>query len=230
MNEAFRNSSEIQQEEASIPKVVCLLSGGIDSVVAAYLVAQQGLLPVLVHFNNFPFSTFEVQRKVQLLANQLSALLERELTLYEVPHGPDLSQIVTKCRRNYTCVLCRRMMYRLAEQIAIKEGAKAIVTGESLGQVASQTLSNLVAESEAVKLLVLRPLIGLDKEKIVQVARRIGTYKTSVLPGHCCSATPKPPVIEANLDIIRSEEHKIDISALVRQAVEHAQKEVVCSQ
>jgi len=213
--------------ETSCSKVVCLISGGIDSIVAAYMLAQRGFRPVLVHFNNWPFSTDEIQHKVRLLANQLGTLLGEKLTLYEVPHGPNLSQIVARCRRNYTCVLCRRMMYRLAERVAREEGAGGLVTGESLGQVASQTLANLTVEHEAVSLPILRPLIGLDKEEIVRVAQRIGTFEISIMPGHCCLAVPKYPATRVNLKEVQAEEDKLDVTALVEQAICHAQKALV---
>ncbi len=102
------------ENEAKVSKVVCLISGGIDSIVAAHLMAQRGLFPILVNFNNWPFSTDAIQKKVKLLGDRLSRMLGTPLIFYEIPHGPGLSEIIARCQRNYTCVLCRRMMYRLA--------------------------------------------------------------------------------------------------------------------
>lgn len=208
-------------------KSVCLVSGGIDSIVAVYLMAQRGLQPILVYINNWPLSTIEIQQKVRLLANRLSKVLGKPITLYEIPQGPLLSEIIARCQRNYTCVLCRRMMYRLAAQIAENEEAVGIVTGESLGQVASQTLSNLAVETDAVTVPILRPLIGFDKEEIVQLARKIGTFEISILPGHCCSAVPKRPTIQADLNIVIQEELKLDLKRLVDQAIQHGTKTTV---
>lgn len=193
---------------------IVLLSGGIDSPVAAYLMGRQGLELVLVHFDNRPFtSDAEVEKAVGLMKRVDEALGTRSRKLL-VPHGAAQAELAKACRRNLQCVLCRRMMFRVAERLARKEGAGFIVTGESLGQVASQTLANMNVEERATSLPILRPLIGFDKVEIERIAKRIRTYEISTLPGLCCTMAPKRPSTSARGEDASCEEEKVDVERL----------------
>jgi len=174
-------------------KGLVLLSGGIDSPVAAYMMARQGVDIILVHFDNRPFTSDAEVDKAKKLMEQLDRAAGRKLGKVLVPHGTTQTEVAKNCRSNMQCVLCRRTMFRVAERLARRYGAGAIITGESMGQVASQTLANILVEERATALPVLRPLIGLDKVEIERIAKEIGTYEISTLPGLCCTIAPKKP-------------------------------------
>jgi len=193
---------------------VALLSGGIDSPVAAYLIGRQGLELIMVHFDNRPFTSDQEVRKATELMRKVDEALGVSSTKILVPHGKAQAEFAKSCRRNMECVLCRRMMLRVAERIAAKYGAGFLVTGESLGQVASQTLANIYVEERATSLPVLRPLIGFDKVEIERVAKRIGTYAISIMPGLCCTIVPKKPSTYAKISQAVDEETKIDLEKL----------------
>lgn len=204
-------------------KLVCLMSGGIDSPVAAYLMLKRGADVVLLHMDNRPFADDSSIMKVKLLAKKISEATGRKLKLYVAPHGESQSQIVANADRKLTCLLCRRMMYRTACAVAEKEGAEGIVTGESLGQVASQTLDNLAAERSAARLPVLRPLLGFDKEETIIIARKIGTYELSILPGECCNLAPIRPETHAKEDVVIRAEEKLDAERLAKESAGSAE-------
>jgi len=193
---------------------VALLSGGIDSPVAAYLMGRQGLELIMVHFDNRPFTSDQEVGKATELMRKVDEALGVRSTKILVPHGKAQAEFAKSCRRNMECVLCRRMMLRVAERIAAKHGAGFLVTGESLGQVASQTLANIYVEERATSLPVLRPLIGFDKVEIERVAKRIGTYAISIMPGLCCTIVPKKPSTYAKISQAVDEETKIDLERL----------------
>lgn len=200
-------------------KALCLISGGIDSPVATHLMLQKGLDLSFVHFNNWPFTDEKPIEKVKLLLQKLKKNNET-FKLYVVPHGQHAQQAILKnCDRHYSCVLCRRMMFRVSEKIAEMDGAEALVTGENLGQVASQTLHNLVAESNTLKIPVLRPLLTYDKQDIINIAREIGTFEPSTMKSMCCNVTPKKPATKSMIEKIESEEKKMDVEKLVSDAV-----------
>ena len=200
---------------------VTLLSGGIDSPVAAHMMLERGADMIAVHMDNRPYGGLEHQlTKVRQLAGTIGRNHGCSLRLYAVPHGANHAAIMEKCKPNLHCVLCRRMMLRVAGGLARREGAAAIVTGESLGQVASQTLQNIAAEFPAAPVPILRPLIGLDKQEIVDTAKGIGTYELSIQPGGCCTAVPAMPATRASLALVEAEEKNIDIASLVRLSME----------
>ncbi len=203
---------------------IVLLSGGIDSPVAAYLMGRQGLELVLVHFDNRPFtSDAEVQKAKDLMVKVDQALGVSSKKIL-VPHGKSQAEFAKCCRRNMECVLCRRMMLRVAEILAPKYDAGAIVTGESLGQVASQTLANIFVEERATKLPILRPLIGFDKIEIERIAKRIGTYETSIRPGMCCTIAPKKPSTYSRMETAVEEENRVDLEKLAKEEAEGAEE------
>lgn len=199
-------------------KAIALVSGGIDSPVAAHLMKNKMPLKLL-YFDNSPFAGKGSLERVKLLAKKLDF---NELLVME--HGPDLAEFMKNCDRKYMCVFCRRMMLRIAEAIAKKQGAQALVTGESLAQVASQTLQNLYVEDQAVQMPVIRPLIGFDKNEIIKIAKEIGTYDISIIPVICCSAVPSKPSTQARLEKILGEEEKININELLNNATKSLKK------
>jgi len=200
-------------------KVVCLVSGGIDSPVAAWLAMKKGLTPVFVYFDNSPFTDETTQQRALEAMKKLSQhASEKDIKLYIVPHGNDLADILRNCPRNLTCVLCRRMMYRVAEKIALKEGAEAIVTGEIIGEHASQTLRNLRVENEALsKATVLRPLIGMNKTEVESIARKIGTFDTSTKPASCCTGPPPKPRTRASMEEVHKAEKRLNIEDMIER-------------
>jgi len=202
-------------------KVVALLSGGMDSPVAAYRLMRRGAEVVLVHFHPFPLLSGASREKAKALAERLSRFQHR-LRLHLVPFSEVQRHIIVEAPTAYRVVLYRRYMLRIAEAIAKEEGALALATGDSLGQVASQTLENLYAVNQAATLPVLRPLIGWDKQEIVAEAKRIGTYGTSILPDEeCCTLfAPKHPVTRADLGVVLKTEARLPTEALVALALE----------
>ena len=207
-------------------RVACLLSGGIDSPVAAYRMMQRGCRLIFVHFHSAPYLDTTSQEKVRTLVSTLTRhqYLSR---LYLVPFGEIQRQIVTVVARPLRVVLYRRMMLRIAEALARTAKAKALVTGESLGQVASQTLDNMAVIQQASTLPILRPLVGMDKQEIIDQARRIGTFDTSSIPDQdCCQLfVPKHPATQACFADVEADESKFDVNELVQYGFENATKE-----
>lgn len=202
-------------------RVVSLLSGGIDSPVAAHRLMKRGCQVVFVHFHSFPFLDGTSRDKAVDLVQVLTRFQHRS-SLYLVPFGEIQREVVAGAPSPLRVVLYRRLMGRIAEQIARREHAKALVTGESLGQVASQTLGNLAVIEEAVGLPILRPLIGSDKEEIVQQARGLGTYEISIIPDQdCCRLfVPRHPATGASLEEIREAEGRLDVEKLVQMGLD----------
>jgi thiamine biosynthesis protein ThiI len=201
--------------------VVALLSGGIDSPVAAQRLMKRGCRAVFVHFHSHPFQDATSRAKAAELVRCLTRF-QFHSRLYLAPFGEVQRQIVAAAPGPLRVVLYRRFMTRIAAEIARREGAKALVTGESLGQVASQTLDNLAVIEEAVGIPILRPLIGSDKEEIVRQARALGSYEISILPDQdCCSLfVPRHPATFTTLEEIRLAESRLPVAALVQTAVE----------
>lgn len=199
-------------------KLISLISGGIDSPVATQLMLERGAEVVMVHFDNRPFTGDGQFNKTKAIVEHLERLNEKKINTYVVPLKESHAAFIQNCKRNLHCVLCRRMMLRLAQKIAKAEGACALLTGESLGQVASQTARNIKTESQAVEIPVLRPLIGLDKLEIESIAKERGTYEISILPGACCTLVPKRPSTYSNLSVVLAEEDNLDIEGLAKEA------------
>lgn len=209
-------------------KVVCLLSGGIDSPVAAHRILRRGATAAYVHFHSHPHTGLESQRKVR----ELAAMVQppgRSSRLYGIAFAELQRRIVAQCPEALRVILYRRFMVRAAEAIAHREGALALVTGESLGQVASQTLENLRTIDCVARLPILRPLIGLDKDEIVKEAQRIGTFETSIEPhGDCCSfLMPQNPATRSTPEYLETVEKIFDVDAEVARLVAEATAEEV---
>jgi thiamine biosynthesis protein ThiI len=205
-------------------KIVCLVSGGIDSPAASFLAIRKGCTPVFAYFDNSPFTDETTQqRALEAIKKLKQHAYNKSAKLYIVPHGSDLADILKNCRRDLTCVLCRRMMYRLAEKIAVKEEAEAIVTGEIIGEHASQTLRNLRVENEAIsKVTVLRPLIGMNKTEVESLARKIGTFDESVKPASCCTGPPPKPRTRARFEEIHKAESHLNIADMMERDLKGA--------
>lgn len=207
-------------------RVVSLISGGIDSPVAAYRMMQRGCRLIFVHFHSAPYLDKTSQEKVRQLVTMLTRhqFLSR---LYLVPFGEIQRQIVAAVSRPLRVVLYRRMMLRIAEGVAKREKAKALVTGESLAQVASQTLDNMAVIQQAATVPILRPLVGMDKQEIIDQARRIGTFDISSIPDQdCCQLfVPKHPATKANVRETEEAESSLNITELVRAGLEGATAE-----
>ena len=205
-------------------KIVVLLSGGIDSPVAAWKMIRRGCTATFVHFHSFPYTNKESQEKAKQVATLLAHNQLRS-RIYLVPFADIQRKIMVETPLETRVILYRRYMLRLAEKIAFKEKARVLVTGDSLGQVASQTLENIDVITRAVPMPVLRPLVGTDKEEIVSVGRQIGSYEISILPDQdCCSLfVPKHPETRANLKKIEDVEHGLDVAEEFRHALETAE-------
>lgn len=207
-------------------KLVSMLSGGIDSPVASWMMLKRGAPLHCVSFHNFPYTD---RRSIDIVTDIVRVLKRSGLggSVSFINLTPVQEEIVAKCEPRHRVILYRRMMFRIAERIARRIGAKGFVTGESLGQVASQTVENIAVVEAVTKLPVLRPLIGMDKTEIIAEARRIGTYELSIQPhSDCCSLfVPDNPATKAKEELILADEAKLDIEALVESALK--QEEMV---
>ena len=202
-------------------KATLLLSGGIDSPVAGYCIAKRGVEISAVHFHSYPYTSERAKEKVLTLARQLSEYC-CGIKVYVVPFTEPQLQIHEKCPEEYGTLIMRRFMMRIAARIAKNEGSKALITGESLGQVASQTIDALCCTDAVAGMPVFRPLIGNDKIEIIRIAEKIGTYETSCEPYEdCCTVfTPRHPATHPKMDHVERAEACLDIEALVSAAVE----------
>jgi tRNA uracil 4-sulfurtransferase len=207
-------------------KVACLLSGGIDSPVAAWRMMKRGCTALLVHFHSYPFLSRASQEKVRELAHVLTTYQLRT-RLFMVAFGEIQRQVVLTVPAPLRVVIYRRLMVRIADHIARANGARALVTGEVIGQVASQTLENMSVIAAATTLPILRPLVGMDKDEIVAHAERLGTFEISIVPDQdCCQLfTPKRPATRATIEAVEEAERQLPIEEMVKQAAEAAEQE-----
>ena len=201
-------------------RVACLLSGGIDSPVAAWRMMRRGCRVIFVHFHSYPILSRASQEKVRELVRLLTTF-QYDSRLYLVPFGEIQQQVVLSVAPPLRVVIYRRLMMRIAEAIAHRTRAQALVTGEVVGQVASQTLENLASINDVVKMPVLRPLIGTDKDEITAMAQRLGTYEVSIIPDQdCCTLfTPRHPATKAKRWEVERAESALPIEDIVNRAV-----------
>ena len=203
-------------------KAVAMLSGGIDSPVAVYMMAKRGMTIRCVHFHSFPYTSMQAKQKVLDLAK-----IVKKYTLHMTVDVVSFTEIQTaiheKCPEEYMITIMRRFMMRIAEKLAQKHGAGAVITGESLGQVASQTLESITSTNSVATLPVFRPLIGFDKDEIIEIAQKIGTFETSILPYEdCCTIfLPKKPVTKPRLSAVLKVESALDVETLVNNALQN---------
>ena len=195
-------------------KGILLLSQGIDSPVAGYQMGRQGVELIALHFVTSADNPDSQIREVASVVRRLEDTLSARIRVYVIPHSGVLETLSTACRRNLTCVLCKRMMLRIAGRFAEENGASFIITGDSLGQVASQTLANMFAEEQATSVPVLRPLIGMDKVEITEISRQIRTYDISASSTAQCCYAPERPSTHSSVDEIHDEEERIDIESV----------------
>ena len=202
-------------------RAVSLLSGGIDSPVASWMIAKRGVALEMVHFFSYPYTSPEAKEKVIQLARDLLPYTGR-LTVHVVPFTAIQEELRRSCPEELFTIIMRRFMMRISQEVAKRCGAKALVTGECLGQVASQTMDAMLCTGAVVQLPILRPCVGMDKEEIVQISRHIGTYDTSILPYEdCCTVfTPRHPRLRPILSEVEAAEAGLDIEGLVKAAVD----------
>lgn len=207
-------------------RAVCLISGGIDSPVALWLMIKAGIGPVAVYFDSYPLSD---KRAKEIALHGIAKVRESTegppIKTYVVRHSSDLSDIASSCQRNLACVISRRMMFRIAGEIARKESADSIVTGDVIGQKASQTLHNLFAtDSVTAGLPILRPLVSMNKDEIERLARTIGTFEISTSPGvAACGIPTRKPRTHSNSQEIVESESRLDLDNMMRRALDGAE-------
>jgi thiamine biosynthesis protein ThiI len=206
-------------------KLVCLLSGGIDSPVAAWLAMKRGCPITPVYMDNAPLTDETTRNKALETARKLFEWsIGYPRKVYIVPHGKNLERFMQEAPKRFTCLLCKRMMYRIAERIADIEGAEGIVTGEAIGEQASQTITNLrVLDEAATSYPIHRPLLGFDKTETEALARKIGTFQISTQKAKGCTAAPDQPATRARLQMVKEAEEKLDIKQMVDESVNAAQ-------
>ena len=203
-------------------KAALLLSGGIDSPVAGWMISKRGVSLDAVHFHSHPYTSDRAKEKVIDLAKIISKYTGT-INLHVVPFTDIQLAIIDKCPKNYLTLIMRRIMMQIAERIAVNNGAKALITGESIGQVASQTMESLAVTDNAVNIPVFRPCIGMDKEEIVQISKRIDAYETSILPYEdCCTIfVPKHPKTKPSIEeIVEAEKALADLEDMINAAIE----------
>ncbi|QUH20447.1 tRNA uracil 4-sulfurtransferase ThiI [Alkaliphilus sp. B6464] len=209
-------------------KALLLLSGGIDSPVAGWLVGKRGVDIEAIHFHSYPFTSDRAKEKVIDLAKILSSYCGK-FKLYSINLLPIQKEINEKCPEEEMTILSRRFMMKIAERVGVANNCDALVTGESIGQVASQTVKSLYVTNESVVMPVFRPLIAMDKVDIIDLAYKIGTYETSILPFEdCCTVfLPKHPVTQPKLEKIIKSESKLDVEELINAAIEDMEVEII---
>ena len=202
-------------------RALSMLSGGIDSPVASWMMAKRGVALEMIHFYSYPYTSPEAKQKVLDLAQLLTPWTGR-LTVHVVPFTHIQEELRRSCPEDYFTLLMRRFMMRIAEGVAHRTGCHAIVTGESLGQVASQTMDAMAVTGAVTDLPVFRPLVGMDKEEVVRLSRKIGTFETSILPYEdCCTVfTPRHPRTRPRLEDVEVIEAPLGIDGLVKEALE----------
>lgn len=206
-------------------KVMVLLSGGIDSPVASFLTLKRGCKNIYIHFHSEPYTKESSRKKVEKLAN-IIAEYQGQTKIFMVPLIDIQKEIMLKTDKKYRVILYRRFMFRLAEKLAWRNKAKALVTGENLGQVASQTIENIHTIQTTVNIPIIQPLITYDKQEIIDLAEKIGTFETSIEPhDDCCSLfLPKHPSTKSDLKTVEFEESKLDVEALIKDAIKRTEK------
>jgi thiamine biosynthesis protein ThiI len=206
-------------------RALFLISGGIDSPVAAWLLIRKGVEPVFAYFDNYPLCD---QAAESIALDAIRRVCEetnvKDSQVYLVSHAPDLRDILSSCPAKYACILSRRIMFRVSEQIAVREYCQGIVTGDAIGQKASQTLQNIVAaDCILTRVHVLRPLVGMNKLQIERYARKIGTYPISIRPGVAtCGVPTDNPSTSARRDRLNEVETALDLDAMVKRDLENA--------
>jgi thiamine biosynthesis protein ThiI len=209
-------------------KVLSMISGGIDSPVATWQMMKRGAFINYLHFHSVPYTSDASIKKV---LDVIKVFQKHQLraTLFLAELAPIQEEVIEKCHEKYRIILYRRFMFRIAEALAKREGAHAVITGESLGQVASQTIENMETIEAVTSMPILRPLVGMDKQEIVNKSKEIGTYDISILPDEDCCAyfQPKQPATKATVEQLQKAEENLDVEALVEGALDSLHKKVI---
>lgn len=209
-------------------KACVLISGGIDSPVASYMMAKRGLELIAVHFASPPYTSLRAEEKVEELLRRVARYSGR-IKMFTVPFTHIQEQIRENCKEEYFTIIMRRFMMQISEQIARENDCQALITGESLGQVASQTIGSVACTDAVCAMPVFRPLIGMDKEEIIEISRKIDTFEVSIQPYEdCCTVfTPKHPRTRPVIETVAAEQNKTDCEALIKEAVENVKITVI---
>ena len=205
-------------------RMIALVSGGIDSPVATYLMMKRGCDITILNFNNYPYTSGSNEKIIKIYQKLKEYASGSELKLYQVNYGDFLKKCTEEAPPRMTCVLCKSGMYQIAEKIAKTEKALAIIDGSSVGQVASQTLPNILATRYSTSMPVLSPLIGLDKTEISEIAEKIGTFPISILPDNGCSAAPKHPETNAVLEKVLEVQEEIEMDEELAKVISSLNK------
>jgi len=206
-------------------RAVFLISGGIDSPVAASMLIRKGVKPVFAYFDNYPLCDQSAEGIAIETAKRVCAFHGvAGANFYTIPHSPDLEKIVTRCPEKYSCIISRRLMFRIAEKIARHENCEAIVTGDAMGQKASQTLQNITATDCVMQeLAVLRPLVAMNKQEIERHAKYIGTFEISIRPGVAtCGVPTRNPSTSAKRMMLEEVEERLDLQSMINNAFNNA--------
>lgn len=195
-----------------VKRAIALISSGIDSPVAAWLMMKKGVEVIGLHMDNRPFTDGRQITKTIRLCRVIGIR-----KLYVAKHGMSMSDVLSRINRRFTCLICRRFMFRVAEKVAEKEGCDFMITGENMGQVASQTLDNMAVCAKAVKMPILRPLLCNDKQETIKLAKEIGTYEISIEPPGCCRLVPQMPATRSNIQLIEDEEANFNADEIVER-------------
>ena len=223
---AIQSAIQSPLQNASRGRAVCLISGGIDSPVALWLIIKAGMVPIGVFFDSYPLADRRGKDIAIMSIGKVRAYSNAPpIKTYIVAHSPDLTEIVDSCQRNLACVISRRMMFRVASEIGRRESGDCIVTGDVVGQKASQTLHNLfVTDSTADGLPIVRPLVGMNKEEIERIAKTIGTFELSTSPGvAACGIPTRKPRTHSRSDEIAESEIHLNVNHMVARALENAE-------
>ncbi len=215
-------TGDVHNPDSTAGKATLLLSGGIDSPVAGWMISKRGAALEAVHFHSHPYTSDRAKEKVIDLAKIISEYTG-EIKLHIVPFTDIQLDIIDKCPKEYLTIIMRRLMMQIAERISIESGSQALITGESIGQVASQTMESLAVTDNAVNIPVFRPCIGMDKEEIVTISKKIDTYETSILPYEdCCTIfVPKHPKTKPSIpEIVEAEQLLTDPEGMMNKAIE----------
>jgi thiamine biosynthesis protein ThiI len=205
-------------------KFVSLLSGGLDSPIAAYLMIQRGFQPVFISFLTSDDLRHSMKKKVTKISQQLKIITNLHFKIYFINHDPNLIIFQKECERKLTCILCKRLMFRIASEIAKIEKTNLIVTGDILGEQASQTLDNLISYNDIIEnFIILRPLIGWDKIEVIDLNKRLGLFEISSQKSASCQYNPKYPETHARQKNIEFSEININIQKLVKNSIKSAE-------
>ena len=202
-------------------KLVALISGGIDSPVASYIMSKMGADVILLHMDNGIYAGNDAEKVVKL-SKRLEEVTGKKFPVYVLNHEVNQTMIKERCEHSYQCVMCKRTMQHVAREFAKKHGCSGIIMGDSLGQVASQTLRNIRAEGAGLDFPIVRPLIGMDKNEIIDIAKEIGTYEISIIQTGGCGVVPLKPITEARVDKVLELQSKLDFEKMVADCVESA--------